>query len=58
MTSHNATYEITPSALHDAMRLHMTRFTARFRVVMLIVVLVGIMVRTRQRIPTRNDPRH
>ena len=46
MTSHNATYEITPSALHDAMRLHMTRFTARFRVViLLIVVLVGSLLR-------------
>ena len=44
MTSQSVTYEITPSALHDAMRLHMARFTARFRVVMLIVVLVGILV--------------
>jgi hypothetical protein len=43
-TSHTVTYEITPAAIHDAIRLHTASFVARFRVVMLTAVLVGVFV--------------
>ncbi len=39
-------YEITPSAVTDAARLHQSTFLARYRLVMVLIAAVGIVLAT------------
>ena len=42
--THTVSYVLTPSAMTDATRLHQSQFLARYRAVMVLVAVVGVVL--------------